>query len=160
MDPGVQDQSDLLALVHRYAVAVDDRDKEALAALFVPEATMDIYLPGRDEPVARLRGVGQLGGVLDALSIYSDTMHFVANCFFDIDGDEATGTAYCVAHHLLEGEPEGRDEQMFLSYEDAFVRTEEGWRFAHRRLRRRWTSSQPAGQAPLEIDLKMAGRRA
>jgi hypothetical protein len=155
----IADQLELRALVDRYALAVDNRDPEELGSLFHDDGGVDVYLAGRPQPVAQLRGPTQFAQMLDGLKIYRATMHFVTNCVIRVTGDSASGTAYCVARHYLEDGDDSRDEMMVLTYDDRFVRTGDGWRFRVRAIHRRWTEQVPAGQAPLEIDLQMAGQR-
>jgi hypothetical protein len=145
-------------LVDRYAIAVDRRDAAALAELFVEDCGLDVYLPGRDAPAAQLRGVDQITGVLGAIGVYRETMHVVANFVPTVDGDQATGIVYCLALHFLDTEDDSRDEVMVLTYDDRYVRTASGWRFAFRTLHRKWNEWRPAGRAPLQMDLVM-GRR-
>ena len=152
-------QLELRALVDRYAIAVDTGNVAELTAMFVEDGGVDVYLAGRPEPVARLRGERQFASMIDALRVYQGTMHFVSNCVLDIDGAAATGTAYCIAHHWYEADGESRDEALLLTYDDRFVLTDDGWRFALRSVHRKWTARQPAGQTPLEVDLALAGRR-
>lgn len=153
------DLVELRSLVDRYAIAIDRRDKAALAALFVRDGGIDVHLAGRPEPVARMRRGAGLGGLVDALSIYRDTMHIVANFVPTIDGDTATAVTYCVAHHWYVEGDESFDERLFVVYDDHFVRTPGGWRFTVREIHRRWAESQPAGQKPLQVDLELAGKR-
>jgi hypothetical protein len=156
---GLSDQLAIRALVDRYAFAVDERRPAEMAELFVDDGAVEIYLEGRESPVARLSGVRQFASVTDALRVYRGTMHVVSNCLVTVAGDDARGRAYCVAHHWYAEGGDSRDEALLLRYEDRFVRTTDGWRFALREIRRRWTSRQPAGQIPLEVDLAIAGRR-
>jgi hypothetical protein len=155
----IADQLELRALVDRYALAVDNGDTEELSSLFVDDGGVDVYLAGRPQPVAQLRGPTQFAQMLEGLKIYRATMHFVTNCVIRVTGDSASGTAYCIARHYLEDGDDSRDEMMLLTYEDRFVRTGDGWRFGVRAIHRRWTEQLPAGQKPLDIDLQIAGRR-
>jgi SnoaL-like domain len=155
----VGDQIELRALVDRYAIAIDRRDKATLRRLFVPDGGIDVHLAGRPEPVARLRGDAGMGDLVDALEIYRDTMHLVANFVATVDGDNATAVTYCVAHHLYVEGGESIDERLYVVYDDRFIRTADGWRFTVRGIQRRWTESQPAGQRPLQVDLELAGKR-
>jgi SnoaL-like domain len=153
------DLLELRLLADRYAIAVDRRDKATLETLFVPGGGIDVYLAGREHPVARLRGAAGMGLLADALEIYTDTMHVVSNFAPTIDEDHATAVTYCVAHHLYTDGAETFDERLFVVYDDAFVRTADGWRFTVRGVRRRWTEKQTAGQKPLQVDLELAGKR-
>jgi hypothetical protein len=156
------DPADLLALralVDRYAIAIDRRDRETLESLFVPDGGIDVHVAGRDEPVARLRGADGLRALVEGVSVYADTLHLVANVAATVDGDTATAVTYCVAHHLVTDADEPYDERLLVVYDDRFVHTADGWRFDVRVIHRRWTERIPgAGQAPLLIDRVMAAR--
>ena len=155
----VADQIELRRLVDRYAIAIDRRDTATLAGLFVPDGGIDVHLAGRPEPVARLRGEAGMGRLVDALGIYADTLHLVANFVPTVEDDTATATTYCVAHHWFVSEEESFDERLYVVYDDRFLRTPDGWRFTVRGIRRRWTETTPAGQKPLQVDLELTGRR-
>lgn len=159
----MSDASDLLelrALVDRYAIAVDRRDARALAELFVPGGGIDVHLAGRPEPVARLRGADGMERLLEALGVYADTFHLVGTFAAEVEEDAAAAVTYCVAHHLVADAEEPYDEKLYVVYDDGFARTEHGWRFTVRAVRRRWTERVPgAGQRPLRVDLEMAGPR-
>lgn len=149
----------LRLLVDRYAIAIDRRDAATLKELFVPDGGIDVHLAGRAEPVAQLRGEAGMGALIDALAVYADTLHLVANFAPTVEGDSATAVTYCVAHHWYVEGDESYDERLYVVYDDRFVRTPGGWRFTVRGIRRRWTARTPAGQTPLQVDLEMAGRR-
>jgi hypothetical protein len=155
----VADLVELRSLVDRYAIAIDRRDKRTLETLFVADGGIDVHVAGRTSPVARLRGEAGMGGLVDALALYEDTMHVVGNFVATVDGETATAVTYCVAHHLVAEGGASFDERLYVVYDDHFVRTPDGWRFTVRAIHRRWTEKQPAGQKPLQVDLELAGKR-
>ena len=57
---------------------------------------------------------------------------------FTLDGDRATGEAYCLAHHVT---VKGEKRSLMLAslrYLDTFVKTEGAWLFAERLLYVDW----------------------
>jgi 3-phenylpropionate/cinnamic acid dioxygenase small subunit len=142
------DVLELRALVDRYAAAVDDLDADGFVALFLPEAVLDIYAPGADEPAAVYRGADELRGVFDLLARFERTHHMMGNHLCELDGDAGTGHVHCIARHLRRHEGEERDLVMVIRYRDAYRRTPEGWRFAERQVRLQWTEDHPASTGP------------
>jgi hypothetical protein len=152
------DRLELRALAERYAIAVDRKDVDELVGLFLPDGGIDVYLRGREQPIAKIRGA-ELARVIDGVSIYADTLHFIGNSVAEVDGDEARGVTYCLAMHWWEDGEASYDETLLVTYDDEFVRTPEGWRFKLRRLTRKWTEQQAAGQKLLQIDRRMTETR-
>lgn len=158
--PGrLEDLHELRSLCDRYAIAVDGRDADGLARLFVPGGALEVRVPGREEPVARLTGAAGFGRLVESLAVYAETMHLVHNHVATVDRDQATAVTYCVAHHLLAGD-DPADEVLYVVYDDAFSRTAAGWRFERRVVRRLWTERvEGAGGGPLAVDRAMAAAR-
>jgi ketosteroid isomerase-like protein len=134
------DHLELTDLVNRYAAGVDDRDLEAVAALFCADATLTSpsgTRTGREEVLAALGAVRDLPVTLHAL---------VGAVFTAVSADEATGRIACIAHHVFERDGAARDDVWHLVYRDAYRRTPDGWRFASRELDVRFRT---AGQVRL-----------
>ncbi len=75
-------------LALRYAVAVDGKDLDALASLFVPDVDNGRFGPGPD---------GVRSFYDQALRKFHCSMHLVANQLIDIeDADHAHGIMYCL----------------------------------------------------------------
>ena len=112
-------------LAERYALAVDGKDVDAVAALFVEDVDNGRYGPGRE-------GVRTFYD--HALRNFHCSMHLVANHVIDFDDDDhAHGVVYCRAqHHVLE--PEHWFDQA-LAYWDTYERIDGAWYFRRRRLR-------------------------
>jgi uncharacterized protein (TIGR02246 family) len=134
----VADRIDLRALVDAYAVAVDARDRERFVGLFLPDAVMAMgprELEGHE-------GVVKAIDMLD--KHYPRSMHFVGNHDVTLDGDHATGLVYCLAHHISTRDEGSRDRFVAVHYDDRYVRTDDGWRFARRDLTIIWEEERPA----------------
>jgi catechol 2,3-dioxygenase-like lactoylglutathione lyase family enzyme len=147
------DQLELRRLLDVYAAAVDDRDGAAMAALFVADGRLLVYEADTGELSHAYRGRAELAQVAAEMErFYVRTFHFVGNFVCDLDGDRATGTPYCVAHHLRD---DGRGPQVLVMpvrYRDAYVRTPDGWRFEERVCTVLWRERRPAVQWPPPID--------
>ncbi len=121
-------------LACRYAGAVDARDLDLLVSLFVPDVAIGREARGRD---ALRRWYGR------ALRTVGPTIHVVANHVVDLEGDRATGVAYC------REEVRGRDSDEWrtgmLQYRDAYRRVDGRWLFERRRVAR-WYAAEAPGQ--------------
>jgi 3-phenylpropionate/cinnamic acid dioxygenase small subunit len=142
-DPGI-----ILALrdlVYRYALALDGRDADALLAVFSPDAVVRVFRPDTTHPASETRGHEQIGMMVPAMTArYTKTMHAVSNPTCAVDGNVATGSAYCVAHHLIADDPLPRTFVVHLRYDDEFRREEgDDWRIVHRDIRFLWTAEGP-----------------
>ncbi|MGH9079853.1 MAG: nuclear transport factor 2 family protein [Acidimicrobiales bacterium] len=174
--PGAGYRSDteaLRSLSTTYAFAVDDRDGERFASLFVDSGELLVpNLPDDVQPVISRLGRESLRRVPDGLRRYERTFHQVSNDRFSIDGDRATGEVQCVAHHVMgapnaaggaadnaagdgagdgaggAGNRTGIDTVWFIRYLDDYVRTDRGWRFERRALHLQWVEEHPVSLLP------------
>ena len=118
------DLEEIRALKARYCRWVDSGyesagdDAEAFADLFVDDGVWVVAA----EPT-----VGKEAIRARAASSRRFKLHLVANAIIDVDGDRASG-----AWHVLvpSTAADGRAVWLAGTYEDSFVRTDTGWRFA------------------------------
>lgn len=124
--------AELEALSGRYGLAIDRRDRAALLSVFHSDAQMRVLQPGREPGV--LRGHDQLGRLTAIITRWPRTMHLMAQGLYEVDGEEASGEAYCTAHHFSsQVAGEGRDHVMYIRYQDHYrVGAEGQWQIAHR----------------------------
>lgn len=143
------DRLQLRQLLDLYASAVDDRDGEAMAALFVPDGRLLVYEADTGELSHAYRGHAELVAVAEDMErFYLRTFHLVGNFACELAGDRATGTPYCVAHHLRE-DARGRSVVVMpVRYRDSYRRTDQGWRFEERVCTVLWRERRPAVQWP------------
>jgi ketosteroid isomerase-like protein len=137
----------LRRLVDGYARAVDRGDPEAFVDLFEPDAVLQVfYEPESEAPTTESRGHSALGEIPNRLKArYNRTFHFVGNHLCDVRGDEATGEAYCLAHHLTDNAHGGTDYVMLIRYQDVYRRRSgDSWKFAHRQVLVDWTELRTA----------------
>jgi SnoaL-like protein len=124
-------------LVLDFAYFSDRQDYEALAALFTKHGTMERpsgdTLIGHDAILEsyRSRGAGRI------------TRHICTNIRITVESaDRARGLTYAVVYSATTSRPpeahfgiKADARQLIGEFEDEFVRTAEGWRFASRRAR-------------------------
>ncbi len=138
----VADRLALLDVAYAYARFADRIDAESLGGLFVEDGVLRILRPrGGVAPVERV-GRAEIISAIKRLDRYQSTFHLVGNHYYEIDGDEATGEVYCVAHHV-QGEPDERsDHVMMIRYVDRYRREPDGWRILERELHVDWTEER------------------
>jgi hypothetical protein len=125
----------LRALVDSYAVALDTLDAARLASLWVDDGELIVREEGPTKPrTARLAFPGAAELVIKRLQRYERTLHHVTTHVVTVNGDTATGTTYCQAHHVLRGRSDGPlDKVLSIRYQDVFQRGDE-WRFLRREI--------------------------
>lgn len=133
------DEREITKLCHRYATALDNKDWALLRSCFLSSA------------VAVYEGIGECSGYdaiealcRSALGPLTRTQHLIGNVYVVVDGREATCQCYLQAQHVKEGTADGDLFVLAGRYSDALVRTEDGWRIAHRTLTTWWTNGNPA----------------
>jgi hypothetical protein len=127
-------------LVEAYAHCADRRDARGQMALFTTDTHFVVYMNASDPaPAMELHSREALAPVFAELNKYAATMHFVGqSTVLTLTSDRATGEAYTLAHHLtVEG---GKRRLMIaaLRYADAYMKKDDEWLFAERRLYVDW----------------------
>ena len=118
--------AEIQQLPHRYAVALDSRDMDALVALFAPDVRVGRDTRGRDALAAWFS---------TTMREMRTSIHFTANHVVDFDdADHAQGIVYC--RDQLERPDRGTWEIGDLQYWDTYVRAEGEWCFERRRFLR------------------------
>ena len=133
-------------LIDAYARCADRRDAAGQMALFTDDSHFVVYMDATlDEPTQELHGRDALAPVFDDLNTYVSTTHFNGQSTLVVDGERAAGESYCLAHHLSVGEG-GRRTMMIaaLRYLDEFIKQDDVWLFAERRLMVDWTETRPS----------------
>jgi ketosteroid isomerase-like protein len=142
------EQADRLAireLVDAYAYCADRRDADGQKALFTEDTHFVVYMEGEgSEPSQTIDGRDGLTPVFEDLNRYQATMHFNGQSTVTVDGDGASGTTYCLAHHLFT-DGSGRKLMIaWLRYADTFAKVDGEWRFSERNLYVDWTETRPS----------------
>ena len=140
------DERALRALAVAYATSVDRRDVDGFVGVFSPEGVLRVFDAGvHDEPRTILRGSTQLARVIERISAYEATFHFIGQASYTPDGlDGATGEVYCTARHLTRTADGATDFTMLIRYRDRYERLVDGWRIVDRAVVVDWTADQPA----------------
>lgn len=122
----IDDIEAIRRLMHEYALAVDTAQLDALVDLFVPEAVFDPG-PGGIPVMNNREEIREFfKGMFEGTS---NRFHLTSNHIIDVDGDTASGTAYYAAAGVTaDGARFGANGY----YNDAFVRTADGWKFLRR----------------------------
>jgi hypothetical protein len=133
-------ESNLRDLAVRYAIAVDDRDSAAFVSVFAEDAELIVRAPpGSGRSDRTHRGTDEIGRIPQRMLRYERTFHMLGQSDYTIDGDRASGTVYCQAHHLSTGADGGRDLIMYIRYRDRYKDLGKGiWRIASREVDVQW----------------------
>ena len=140
MSDPTSDRLDLRSLVDRYAVGADRRDAATVAALFEEDGRLLVHRNGEGSPAtSEVIGRTALEAAIASLVRWTSTTHLVGQQVVEVDGDEATGVTYCLAHHLGDRGDPSRNRVDSIRYLDRYRRHPGGWRFVERRLCFDWT---------------------
>jgi len=127
-------------LVEAYAHSADRRDAKGQMALFTPDAHFVVYMNAKDPtPSQELHSREALAPVFADLNQYAATMHFLGQTtILTLAGDGGTGETYCMPHHLT---IDGKSRRLMIAalrYMDTFVKIDDIWLFAERKLYVDW----------------------
>jgi len=127
-------------LVEAYAHCADRRDAKGQMALFTEDTHFVVYMDAGDpKPSQELCSRAALAPVFADLNKYAATQHFVGqSTILTLTADRATGEAYTMAHHLT---VDGEKRHLMIAalrYGDTFVRKDNAWLFAERKLYVDW----------------------
>ena len=127
-------------LVETYAHCADRRDAKGQTALFTTDTHFVVHMNAKDpKPSQELHSREALAPVFADLNRYDATTHFVGqSTIFTLDGDRATGEAYCLAHHVMADSGKRRLMIASLRYLDTFAKIDGAWLFAERLLYVDW----------------------
>ncbi|MDH3683512.1 MAG: nuclear transport factor 2 family protein [Acidimicrobiia bacterium] len=115
-------KDEIRELRHRYHQCINEGDTTAIAALFTDDAELDFGYLGRTRGRQK---IDQFFGALPDLLTF--IKQFIHNHMVVLDGpDRATGVSYMEAKTVSEG----RAYVVSGRYDDTYVRTPDGWRFA------------------------------
>ena len=143
----LEDRLALADLVNAYATAADSRDYDAFHSNYAPISSVTIYYPDGSKSESLDNDAFKGGRVFNDPPPFLRTMHVMTNHRCEITGDTATGSCYCIAHHISQGDGHENNLVAHLRYEDDYVRTAEGWKFRSRVLRILFIENRPC--APL-----------
>ena len=144
-----QEAADRLAireLFDAYARCADTRDAEGQKALFTEDTRFAVYMDGPGtEPSYVLEGRQSLSPVFDDLNRYEATMHFNGQSTVLLEGNQATGDSYTIAHHVYTEDGTRMMMVAWLRYLDAFTKVDQTWFIAERQIILKWSETRPLG---------------
>lgn len=138
----ISDRLEIQQLMVDYASAIDQKNFDALDAVFTPDAYIDYRamggIDGRYPEVKKW-----LSEVLPNFQMY---YHMIGNFSVKVSGDTATSRIICF-NPMVTGNAESGTQVMFLGlwYADKFVRTPAGWRMCERLEEHCYASNAPSG---------------
>jgi|KBSSwiStaDraftv2_1062776.scaffolds.fasta_scaffold00081_47 3-phenylpropionate/cinnamic acid dioxygenase small subunit len=136
-------------VLFRNAHALDDRDWASLRTCFRDDAVCEVG--------ATLRGIESIVAFAEGvLAGFDVTQHLIANPRCTIEADRAESVCDVQAQHVTRGARGAEHYVIGGRYCDSLVRTPEGWRIVHRRLRVTWSEGDPE---PLTTRLREMRRR-
>lgn len=144
-----QEAADRLAIrevFDAYARCADTRDADGQKALFSEDTRFAVYMDGPGtEPSYVLEGREALSPVFDDLNRYEATMHFNGQSTVILNGDQATGDSYTIAHHVYTQEGTRMMMVAWLRYLDTFTKVDQDWYIAERQIILEWSETRPLG---------------
>jgi len=124
----LSDRQAITDVLIEYCCALDRMDLRCLAALFTDDCVVE-YGP---ESALQSRGAAALEKSLQRMWRWQRTSHHLSNVQISFTtADEARTSSYVHAWHERS---DGSTATIFGLYKDVFVRTDNGWRIAERRM--------------------------
>jgi hypothetical protein len=125
-------------VLFRYTRGIDRFDLDLVRSCYHPDAYDDhgTYRGDLD---------GFLTWVVQALSFFESTMHFIGNQIIDVDGDRGRAESYCIAFHRrgAHADEPAYDLITALRYVDRLERRAGQWRITNRVCVFDWTRRDP-----------------
>lgn len=121
------DISQITNILNLYAVATDAHRYDLFRGIFTEDIHLDFGAGAAIDGIATLMSV-----YADIHAVFSATQHMTSGHTIAVDGDSARAFSY-VSARFRRGLDDG--EGLFVStgwYDDALVRTADGWRITHR----------------------------
>jgi hypothetical protein len=132
------DSEEIVAVLVRYARAIDTKDWTLLGTCFTDDATSDYG------DIGSWRGAGALVLFMEAAHAgMGPTQHLLSNFQVDVDGDRASSITYVHAVTVLASGPADWIDTIG-TYEDRWCRGADGWRIGDRRFRTTRTLLSPS----------------
>ena len=143
---GAADRLAIRELFDAYARCADTRDAEGQKALFTEDTRFAVYMDGPGTEASYvLEGREALSPVFDDLNRYEATMHFNGQSTVIVDGSQATGDSYTIAHHVYTEDGTRMMMVAWLRYLDTFTKVDQTWYIADRQIILKWSETRPLG---------------
>jgi hypothetical protein len=138
------DRLALRRLVDAWAHCADRRLAEEQSNLFVPNGTILNYEgdPRTHEPHSTIKGRTAIRTALAVLNTFTVTLHMNGQSEVAIQGDRAIGETYCLVHQFTGENDRRKCQTLRIRYYDQFLRQENRWYFAERKLVIDWSDTR------------------
>jgi hypothetical protein len=137
MDGSIEDRLAVVEVCTRMAWHADQREWDALAAIFADKVRLDYTSLNGGEP-ADLTPEQIVDAWKQAFAPLESTQHLVTNHLVDIDGDEAVCTAAFQATHRANAAHGGALWTLGGTYRFDLIRVGSGWRISGVRMTAAW----------------------
>ena len=130
----------IMNLAAQYVLTLDGCDWDGLGACFTQDAIVEFSV--HPEPLEGRQAIVDF--IRNGRQRFDVTQHVIGSPSVHVDGETANASFYVMAQHVASRDGETKRCLVGVRYNDDFHRTEEGWRLAHRRIRRLWTEGDGA----------------
>jgi hypothetical protein len=137
----LSDRLEIQDLLVNYSHAIDFQRWDDLDAVFTPDAFIDYTVFGG--PKGTYPEIKKF--LTDTMPMFTSYYHMVSTSKIEVDGDTATGVTICHNPMVLGA---GESEHIFICglwYNDAYVRTADGWRISRRVEEKTYVQNMPDG---------------
>ena len=134
----LSDQREIEVLVHRYATGIDTADYDLVGTIFAPGGTIDYRSIGA--PVGVWEPDGTAWGAA-SLAAFPVRQHYITNTEVEYADGRASARAVSYWRSVMGFARADGSIHLFESggrYLDDLVRTDDGWRLAHRTTAQEW----------------------
>jgi 3-phenylpropionate/cinnamic acid dioxygenase small subunit len=122
-----EDRQDIADLLVRYATGIDRRDWPLFRTVFTDDCELDYG------EIGSWKGVDAVTDFMEKVhALAGHTLHRLSNHVITVDGDRAMARTYIDALIMVGDNQSGVNGVGF--YDDALVRTADGWRVARRKF--------------------------
>ncbi len=141
----IEDKEEIRKLVDSFSILADQKDAQTQAQLFTEDAVVTIINGDR---TMELKGREEIGSTFgNTLASYNVVYHINGQLQVEINGDTATGTAYCQA--VLADRTDGTSHQIShegVYYEDEYVKENGKWLIKNRKSTFSWVDAHDLPQ--------------
>lgn len=137
----IEDEAAIKRLVDTFSNLADRKDIDTQVMLFTDDATVQSWVDGKPAPA--LKGRNELAKAFSGfLAQFTTVYHINGQQSVTINGDEATGTAYCLVVLISKTEGKAVHRTIGVRYDDRYVRENGKWLIADRTSHFEWTTIQ------------------
>ena len=124
-------------VMHRYALAIDTKDWDALGGVFADEVVTDFRSFGAQD-VFRGSGSDWVAQVSATISGMDATQHLMGNHLYAIEDERAVGTTYIQARHVCRNDLGGDVYTVGGHYDVQMVRVDDEWKISEYAINCTW----------------------